>query len=762
MKNRIRIAILVMGFSGLVAEILLLRELLIVFSGNELSIGIILANWLILEALGCFFPGRMAETSKNRIELFTIITLLFSLSLLGAILLTRALKSLLGVSIGESIGLFPIFYSSFIILLPVCIFHGALFTFSCQIYSMFATQDAATVGKVYVYETIGTIIGGIVTTYLFVPYFNTFQIAAGVAVLNLVVSALVLAPYWSSGLLQKILLVIQSALALFGGYLLVTSQINELHHHSIQRQWKNLNIVHYQNSYYGNICVIENQGQYIFFQDGIAHIITPVPDMIAVEEFVHLPLLAHPAPAKIMIISDGAGGVISEVLKHPPVKTIDYAELDPLLLTLLRKFPTPLTESELNDTRVRVQYIDGRLWLKTTAEKYDVIFIGLNEPSNLQTNRFFTYEFFTLVKERLESGGILVLGAPGSLTLSNKELKDLNSCIFHTLKSVFTFVRVIPGDGRNIFLASEAQDILTVDRTHIIERLTQREIATTVLVPWHIENKLHYGWQNWFAQFIRASSQEINHDFRPRGLFYSLAHWNALFAPTFGWLFNQFERIHLGMIVAGLALFLLLYFLARSRSTPIFPASIALSIITTGFAGMIFDLVVIFAFQSIYGYVFSWIGLLVASFMAGAAIGAMRMTTLLERIQNDLEFFTRIELAIACFAFGLPMLLMALGAFVDSQSAFVFLLLFLLISFACGLLTGAQFPLANKLYLKHATSLTRTAGLLYASDLLGGWVGGIVGAVMLLPILGLAETCVTVGLWKLTSLIVLTTQPTLN
>ena len=63
MNRRVRIAILVMGFSGLVAEILLLRELLIVFSGNELSIGVILANWLILEALGCFFPD-MQTLSK--------------------------------------------------------------------------------------------------------------------------------------------------------------------------------------------------------------------------------------------------------------------------------------------------------------------------------------------------------------------------------------------------------------------------------------------------------------------------------------------------------------------------------------------------------------------------------------------------------------------------------------------------------------------------------------------------------------------------
>lgn len=55
MKKSLIIALLVMGASGIVGQILLLRELLITFYGNELSIGIILANWLILEAFGSFF-----------------------------------------------------------------------------------------------------------------------------------------------------------------------------------------------------------------------------------------------------------------------------------------------------------------------------------------------------------------------------------------------------------------------------------------------------------------------------------------------------------------------------------------------------------------------------------------------------------------------------------------------------------------------------------------------------------------------------------
>ena len=759
MKKRICIAILAMGFSGLVAEILLLRELLIVFSGNELCIGIILANWLILEAFGCFFLGRKAEKSKNELETFTVITILFSLSLLIAIFLTRILKSVIGISIGESIGFLPMFYSSFLILLPVGILHGALFTFSCRIYSMFSGQDASSAGRVYAYETVGTIIGGIVCTYLFIPYLNTFQASSGLALLNFIVCLVLLAPYWKTGLFQKTILVILSVLIFFSGYLVFASQADKLHHYSIKAQWKNHNIVHYQNSQYGNICIIENQGQYIFFQDGIPNVITPIPDIPFIEEFVHLPLLAHPEPRKLLILSGGAGGIINEALKHSSIETIEYAELDPLLLDLFRKFPTPLTESELNDRRVKIKHIDGRLLVKTTRNTYDLILVGIMEPSNLQTNRFFTKEFFSLVKTRLNKGGIFVLGLPGSLTYSNEELKNLNSCIFHTLKSVFSYIRVIPGDGTNLFLSSDSLEISTIGRMQIIERLNQRNIKADVIVPWHIEKKLHHGWQDWFSNFIEGSSQKINSDFNPVGLFYSISHWNALFAPSLRWLFRQFERINLRTIVLLFVIFLLLYFFFRSKNIRFFRAGIPLSIITTGFAGMIFDLMLIFTFQSIYGYVFSWIGLLVASFMAGAACGAMLITIVLARIKNCFKLFIKIELAIICFSIGCPFIFLAVHEYLGSPGVFFFRMLFLVISFICGLLIGSQFPLANKIYLRNSTSLSKTAGLLYASDLLGGWFGGIIGAVVLLPVLGLVGTCITVGLLKLTSFIVLTTQP---
>jgi spermidine synthase len=759
MKKRFTVALLVKGFSGLVAQILLLRELLIVFSGNELSIGVILANWLILGAFGSYIVGRRADRSKYTLEAFSVLTVVFSLSLFIAIYLTRILKGVMGISIGESIGFLPMLYSSFLILAAVSILQGALFTYSCRIYSLFSTPGTASVGRVYVYETVGTIIGGIACTWLLIPYFNSFQAATGLALLNFVVCLVLLAPFWKTGLFQKTILTVLSVLIVSSGYSLFAGQADKPHHYSIQAQWKNQNIVHYQNSQYGNTCVLENEGQYSFFLDGIPNLITPIPDIPSVEEFVHLALLAHPEPAKLLILSGGAGGMINEALKHPSIEVIEYVELDPLLLDLFRSFPTALTESELNDRRVKIKHVDGRLLLNQTQNKYDVIFVGIQEPSSLQANRFFTKEFFAFVKERLNKGGILVLGLPGSLTYVNDELRNLNSCIFNTLDSVFSHIRVIPGDGRNLFLSSDSREITQIDKIQIIERLGQRNIAAQAIVPWHIEKKLHPGWQDWFSRFVEGGSQKLNSDFTPLGVFYSVAHWNAVFAPSLRGIYSQFERITLSSVVILVGILLLLYFLFRPRNRQLIQGSITLSIVTTGFAGMMFDLMIIFTFQSMYGYVFSWIGILVASFMAGAAGGALLITTIQERIKNHLTIFRITELAIIGFSIAFPLVFLAMPSYPgDAEALLFFKALFLTLSFISGFLTGSQFPLANKLYLKKSGSLSETAGWLYAADLLGGWFGGIIGAVVLLPVLGLAGTCLTVALVKLTSFTVLTTQ----
>ena len=140
--------------------------------------------------------------------------------------------------------------------------------------------------------------------------------------------------------------------------------------------------------------------------------------------------------------------------------------------------------------------------------------------------------------------------------------------------------------------------------------------------------------------------------------------------------------------------------------------------------------------------------------------GAMLTTAALERIKDRLQLLIKIDLGIIFLAAGFPLALIAANTWLGGPQAFtVFKVLFLATSFVSGLLVGSQFPLANSLCLGKGTSFSKTAGMLYASDLLGGWLGGIVGAVILLPVLGLTGTCITVGLLKVTSFTILATLP---
>lgn len=766
MNPGIRTAIIVMGLSGLIAEIFLLRELLIVFSGNELSIGVILANWLLLEALGCFYPGRMIDRTENKLQAFALVTVLFSAALLAALFAIRILKVMLGVSIGEHVGLLPMFYSSLLALLPVSVLHGALFTFSCRIYAMQGEPDDAVAGRVYVDETVGTMAGGVLCTFVFIPLLNSFEVVIGVAFLNMLVCLWILAPVWRAGRRRTMPLVC-GMLAAITGVGLLTGQADHLQRSSIRMQWAGHNVVHYRNSPYGNIAVLENQGQYLFFLDGIPEIITPVPDMLFVEEFVHLPMLAHPYPQEILILRGGAGGMIEEILKHPSVRSVTYAEHDPAFLEVIREFPTVLTESELSDPRVRLQYRDGRLLLASSPQTYDVIFIGVLEPSNLQSNRFFTREFFSLAQTRLNENGILVLTAPGSLTFLSDELRNLNSTIFRTLNDVFPHIRAIPGEQRNLYLASGAPEVVQLDLARMLQRLEERQIQADGVVPWHIEKKLHDGWRQWFRDYIGGASQRINRDFKPVGLYYHLTHWNSLHAPVFGKIYNRFEGMGPKTVLPALLLFAMIALLVGSRRRRGSGFGVPWAIITTGFAGMIFSLIVIFKFQVTYGHVFSWIGLLVAFLMAGAAIGARLVTRFLPRMGDGKHWFLAMELGIIGFSLLLALIFQAIHPLLESRTDLaLFRILFLVLSLVAGMLIGFQYPLANKLQLRAdgqqpdaSTDVSRTGGMLYASDLLGGWVGGIAGGVVLLPVMGVTGTCLTVALLKLTSFLITAAEP---
>jgi spermidine synthase len=497
--------------------------------------------------------------------------------------------------------------------------------------------------------------------------------------------------------------------------------------------------------------------QFTFFSNGAPTITTPVPDRASIEDFVHFPMLFHEKPESLLILSGGAGGMIHEILKYP-VKRVDYVELDPLLLKLIQKFPTLLTHLELSDPRVRIHYADNRFFINETQDRFDLVFIGLPAPQELQTNRLFSIEFFSIAKKKMNPEGIIVLTLPGSLTYISSELRDLNNCILGTLRKVFRSVRVIPGDT-NLIVASDSDELVTVTPAELIERLERRKIQTSLITKDYLEFRLHERWMKWFSESMERKEIQINSDFRPVGVFFSLSYWNALFSPFLARVFKWFEGFSLQISISSMILFTLLMSLVFLKRPSFSRQSISYAIFTTGLAGMIFNLAVIFTFQTFYGYLYHQIGLLIALFMLGVALSSFYLTRFLDRIERGSHLFVKIEICIIIFSFLFPFAFSIPSQYLEKTAiALLIYPLFLIMSFLSGACIGLQFPLASKIYLAlpgKKRTLGHTAGLLYGADLLGGFLGGLFGGVLLLPVLGLKGSCFMMGLIKMSSVALL-------
>jgi spermidine synthase len=120
----------------------------------------------------------------------------------------------------------------------------------------------------------------------------------------------------------------------------------------------------------------------------------------------HLPLLAHPAPRSVFVLGLGSGVTAAAVLAHP-VDSVDVLELEPAVIEASRFFAAAQGR-RLDDPRLRIVVGDGRSFLRATPARYDVI---VSEPSNPWIQGMaglFSVEFFTLARERLRPGGVMV------------------------------------------------------------------------------------------------------------------------------------------------------------------------------------------------------------------------------------------------------------------------------------------------------------------------------------------------------------------
>ena len=176
-----------------------------------------------------------------------------------------------------------------------------------------------------------------------------------------------------------------------------------------------------------------------------------------------------------------------------------------------------------------------------------------------------------------------------------------------------------------------------------------------------------------------------------------------------------------------------------------------IALATTGFTGIALEIVLLCAFQNIYGYIYERMGVIVAVFMVGLAFGGYITNRIIQKRNftwiNVLMVF---EGVVGLFALILPFIIYVLSFY--SIAAEVGLTCFIGIA---GILTGLEFPLVNKLFMQSSEDIAVSAGATNSADHIGAFLGAILTGVIFLPLLGVFGTCLILATLNLSSLILI-------
>lgn len=736
MKKRIIFALILLGFSSMAAQIVLCRELFIVFYGNELSLGLTLASWLFWIGFGSLCLGRrIAGKLTCKLTVFSLTQILLSILLPFSILAIRFIPWVFGFAPGEIIGFIPMGLITFVLLFPICILSGFLFVLGCEIYKK-DSSEAMQIGYVYILEAIGAALGGLLTSLYLIRVSGPLQIMCLLGILNLLSGGLLLA--------KRRILLFSTAIILSGYILLLASgDIGRVNRYSLRKQWRGFEVLASENSVYGNVVVTKRENLYSLFVNGLYDF--TVPDELTAERNAHFPLLEHPSPKAVLLIGGGVSGQLKEVLKHPAEK-VDYVELDPLVVDMAKKY-LPANEA-LSDSRVNIiTNMDGRRFVRTTAGKYDVVMMSLPEPYTAQLNRFYTVEFFALVKNLLNERGIFSFCLHSNPNYISAEQVGLYAGLKAALEKVFPQVIVTPGES-NYFLASKQRGVLSLDWRLLMERLKERGIQAKYMREYYLSNELSTERIDFFEKRLAQvqGRPEINKDFHPIAYYYDMALWGSQFSRSFGRILEAINprRIYLGTIALYLFLTLPIFFKAIRRKIP--SLGVLACVATTGFAEITFQIITLLSYQALYGYVYYKLGIILTSYMIGLILGGWLITGKLNKGAGH-NLFIKTQIAICIYPLVLPVLF---WVFSGLKSPFSFWLgsniIFPFLPIIAGFIGGFQFPLANSIYLKSIkANAGHSAGLTYGIDLFGSCLGAALTLIILVPVIGIPQACILVA-----------------
>ncbi|MSU23999.1 MAG: SAM-dependent methyltransferase [Opitutus sp.] len=267
------------------------------------------------------------------------------------------------------------------------------------------------VSRIYAANTLGAIIGAVLTSLVLFPWLGTRQTEQLLIALSALGAVLAFAPRslagWSSTAMAMMLAVfvglhlpsIPWQLVAYGRQFLTGDQTAKL-----QFFGEGIN---------ASVAVTETaEGARYFHVSGKTEASSLFKDMRLQRMLGHIPALFHPQPRSVLIVGCGAGVTAGSFVPHPSISRIVICEIEPLIPRAIATRFEVENHDVLHDRRVEVIYDDARHYLATTPEKFDIITSDPIHPWVKGAAVLYSQEYFQLCRQHLNPGGFVTQWVP--------------------------------------------------------------------------------------------------------------------------------------------------------------------------------------------------------------------------------------------------------------------------------------------------------------------------------------------------------------
>lgn len=155
-------------------------------------------------------------------------------------------------------------------------------------------------------------------------------------------------------------------------------------------------LVLFENATFGRVLTLDSVVQ-----------TTEADEFIYHEMLAHLPIFAHGAVRKVLIVGGGDGGMLEEVLKHRGVEQVTQVEIDAGVVDFSKRYLRAICKDAYDDPRLDLVIADGADFVTGCAERYDVAIVDSSDPIG-PGEVLFTDTFYGKAKNCLAPGGVLV------------------------------------------------------------------------------------------------------------------------------------------------------------------------------------------------------------------------------------------------------------------------------------------------------------------------------------------------------------------